>query len=254
MFDYNKKHSLGLFGAYLSLLAYMNKESQRKFITKHINRFELIQRNHKSVQYFVLHDFDNKTTFVAIRGTDTSSLKESLRDFGVSLRFFAKRINGARVHRGYAEAGDAINEDLKTLLVHDDHRLVLVGHSLGGVLAKYCGIMMKRECQIFTYGAPKLAGKRFYKDIIADITSYINVGDAIPDLPPTFSESKLRNFYLMDEDGEAATYSIIRNLIIPLAAVCRYTVLVFLGKLAVSLRDHSIKSYIRQISKIVKIS
>ena len=252
MIDFNNKRELAVFGAYLSMLAYLSETKQRKYIDKHIKNYTLAQDSHKSLQYFVLKDHDNKKTYISIRGTDTSNFKESIRDLKVSLNLLPKKVYGHKVHRGYAKAGDALLRSLMPHIVDNyGYELIFVGHSLGGVLARYCGIVSGKVCKILTYGSPKLAERGFYADLSGvDITCYVNIDDIIPQFSVLYDDCRAQNHFILDDDKKYKYMGMVRGYLLPLLGIIRNTIL---GNVVVGLKAHSIKNYIRHLTKLSKL-
>lgn len=251
-FDLNNKDSKALLCSYLSMLAYKSKSTQEKWLSKFFKEgYELIVDARKNLQFSIIRDTKNKYLFVAIRGTDTNSSKESFADLSVSLQVWSRKVRGYKVHNGYAKAGNRLlNIFNKVLKLYPDHKIIFTGHSLGGVLAKFVAIESDINCECFAYGAPRLAESSYYEDTRkASVFNYININDLIPLWYPKYHDVRKKSYILMSSSQISNVDIRTDKIVRPLYTLVRNTIL---GNVLVGLESHSIKNYIRHIKRIVR--
>jgi triacylglycerol lipase len=108
---------------------------------------------------------------------------------------FAAAGVGARFHRGFMEALDAIWEPLLKAVTEatesGDKPLWVTGHSLGGALALMAAWRLQRNFvaihEVVTFGAPMVgndaAARAFEQEFAGKIFRYVNLEDPVPLLP-----------------------------------------------------------------------
>lgn len=258
-FNYRNNDDLGMLCAYLSMIAYENDiKVQEKWLSRFIGNFEILNDTcNKNLQYSIIRDIDKKTIFVAVRGTETHSLKEAIRDLWVSLQFWPIKPNitsddNTKIHYGYNKAGRALfNKVMPTIHKnYPDHELVFCGHSLGGVLAKYMGLLYASKSKVFAYGAPRLGSKGLFKtNPKTDLHNYVNIMDLIPLFYPKYHDCKDYNYFLTGKSQVSHTIIDSDSYFKPIISLVLKTL--FGGKF-VALKSHSIKNYIRHLRKLRK--
>ena len=145
---------------------------------------------------------------VAFRGSQSPDSLDGLKDWfltnasdllilpeGRSGTDFVAAGVGARFHRGFLEALDAIWEPLfaavDEALTAKERPLWITGHSLGGALALLAAWRLHRNFlpvhQVYTYGAPMIgnavAAEAFHVDFTDKIFRYVDEDDFVPLLP-----------------------------------------------------------------------
>jgi pimeloyl-ACP methyl ester carboxylesterase len=122
---------------------------------------------------------DCTTTVVASQTTDTRALvacdgvdcvaafrgTQDLRNWLTDLDCAFTRLGNLRVHRGFYEALESVQDDLKTAISGTQYqRLWLTGHSLGGALAMLCARAWDGAVEgVYTFGQPR-AGDAAFRD------------------------------------------------------------------------------------------
>jgi len=122
---------------------------------------------------------DWTTTVVASETTDTRALvacdgvdcvaafrgTQDLRNWLTDLDCAFTRLGNLRVHRGFYEALESVQDDLKTAISGTQYqRLWLTGHSLGGALAMLCARAWDGAVEgVYTFGQPR-AGDAAFRD------------------------------------------------------------------------------------------
>jgi pimeloyl-ACP methyl ester carboxylesterase len=145
---------------------------------------------------------------VAFRGSQSPTSLDGLKDWlltnannylilpeGQLGTDFAAAGVGARFHRGFLEALDAIWEPLfaqvSKLLDASDRPLWVTGHSLGGALALMAAWRLQRNFlkvhEVITFGSPMVgndaAARAFEREFAGKIFRYVNLEDPVPLLP-----------------------------------------------------------------------
>ncbi len=104
-----------------------------------------------------------------------------------------------RVHEGFYNAFQSVKAPLESLLVKTGMTetgakpIYFTGHSLGGALALVASavfggtkILGNRIAAVYTYGAPRVGEREFSNIVKAPHYRVINLGDAIPLIPPNW--------------------------------------------------------------------
>ncbi|KAJ9077540.1 hypothetical protein DSO57_1015732 [Entomophthora muscae] len=108
---------------------------------------------------------------------------------------------GARVHKGFGDSSVALISHYSKALAfemneHPDHRLVIVGHSLGGAQAIISALELNYRMQIpfekmsvFTYGQPRTGNVQFARYVNSrpmQVTRVVNESDMVPHSIPEY--------------------------------------------------------------------
>jgi predicted lipase len=129
---------------------------------------------------------------IAIRGTN--NLTNWRTNFDI--QFTHSEWLRGNVHRGFAEASQRINHELRTWLVKtvdmDRTSLWLCGHSLGGAIATYLAPSMAdfgaNVRTVTTYGSPRVGDRQYVsewnKRFAAVSHRIVNSIDPVPHMPP----------------------------------------------------------------------
>lgn len=132
----------------------------------------------------------DEVVLIAFRGTD------NLADWIGNLNIEPLPRNYGRVHRGFAEAFDAVEPKVREFLSRaatPSSRIWLTGHSLGGALASICAAELMESAQIagiYTFGQPRVGDAEFQETIRAHFESkffrFVNDHDIVTRIPPGF--------------------------------------------------------------------
>jgi pimeloyl-ACP methyl ester carboxylesterase len=100
-----------------------------------------------------------------------------------------------RIHVGWYLAYSCVQEDIFNVLASRDFKkLVLVGHSYGGALARITGYFLKDlypDLKIITSGSPRPGNKSFHRAIEKNLGQcYYYGSDIVPFLPPWLASTK----------------------------------------------------------------
>ncbi len=163
-----------------------------------------------------LQYFDRKGTFALLaeseadlllvfRGTESSDTA----DIRTDSQFLMSDYRGlGPAHSGFihalAEVSDEIDAAIATRQAVKTKRIWVAGHSLGGALATLWGLAHPGEIEgVFTFGAPRLAGKRIAAGLGSKLPLYrfVNDNDAIPRLPPPSRYRHIGSTYFLNCDG-----------------------------------------------------
>ncbi|KAF7311869.1 Lipase-3 domain-containing protein [Mycena indigotica] len=157
------------------------------------------------IQGFIARDDHRKELVVALRGS--ASITDILLDAAIVLVPFltpgVKLPAGARVHAGFLTAWDTVAPQITAALavqrqLHPGHRLVTVGHSLGGALATLAAVSLLQlftaspildQTRTYSYGAPR-AGNTVFADWVNEEMGsrafrVVHADDGVPTMIPT---------------------------------------------------------------------
>lgn len=119
---------------------------------------------------------------LAFRGT-----QKSLDDIQVDAKAgLVDAPGGGRVHRGFLEAFQRVEDQIKqTLAEHSDMPVYITGHSLGGALAMLATRYLSPNSQgaVYTFGCPRVANCEFFRDIRTPVYRVVNAADGVARLP-----------------------------------------------------------------------
>lgn len=233
--------------AYMAMLAYLKEKEIRQWLADMFVNYEVILDKARNLEYFIVIDRETRTNYISIRGTQTNSVVDTLKDIRDSIYIVPKKINGSYFHRGYALGGERLFKDIQDHLYNGNFN-VLIGHSLGGALAEYIAYKLDVECSLYTYGAPRLTTRGFYEkntkvspnhvvDINDIVPLYLPIYDARPhgvlqieapliNKPPANKAAKF--LYLFTKMGKNA----------------------LMGTVLVGIKSHGIQSYIKELIRI----
>lgn len=248
--DSTDVHDKGVFCAYLSMLAYLPE----KQIIEHLEGISInniVVNKVRNLEYF--YYIVNSEMFIVIRGTDTDSITEQVRDIITSIRVrpSIKKDPNHIIHTGYYKAGEALYKELKNIIDIHDGGITFCGHSMGGVLATYVGIRSDTMCDIFTFGAPSLASSEFYKNrSFKRLVKYVNNKDLIPSYGSRIYSDYLEKVYKMNGEDEIEFVNRTPELFVKPLLMLIFNKL--FGKTATQLQDHSIKRYYKSLYTFIR--
>ncbi|KAJ7692125.1 alpha/beta-hydrolase [Mycena rosella] len=162
--------------------------------------------NHLSdIQGFIARDDGRKEFVVALRGS--ASVTDALLDANILLVPFltpgVKLPPHARVHAGFLAAWDTVALQITAALtaarrLHPGHRLVTVGHSMGGALATLAAVSLLQlfpaspmldQTRTYSYGAPRVGNAVFAAHVNAEFGArayrVVHTDDGVPTMIPT---------------------------------------------------------------------
>ena len=214
---------------------------------------DLVLLNEKGCQAYILNT--KNEIFVIIKGSS------EIDDFLTNLKFFNKKdkIIKARIHEGFKQYADNIFIQLKKYLKQNskNKEIYLIGHSLGGSIAKILSLRLTNNLNCITFGEPKsfkssplketFYVKNFYriansKDFITNIPNFYHHGKISNEkhlyfnlkgnliVNPVNHEIKRENFFIF-----------MLNII-----SFKYFINIFFKK---SIKNHEIKNYIKLLEK-----
>lgn len=119
------------------------------------------------------------------------------RRCAVKLDFDYPGCSNCRVHRGFYDAFQSVVEQVQSEILSlaeqfPDYSIFVTGHSLGGALAVFGALDVKRylpnvPVSITTFGKPRVgnpAFANFFSNLIVESTRMVNKEDIVPHLPP----------------------------------------------------------------------
>ncbi|KKK65284.1 hypothetical protein LCGC14_2975710, partial [marine sediment metagenome] len=124
---------------------------------------------------------------IAVRGTGVSSgwsWTDIFRNAKIFMRSW-RGPKGTKVHRGYGDAVEAIQEIVENRIKGAD-RVIFTGHSLGGSVLT--GILSYKACVYrkihgVSFGAPSFGNKKYYKSIQPRLHRVVFHNDIAPKHP-----------------------------------------------------------------------
>jgi hypothetical protein len=141
---------------------------------------------------------------VAFRGTNGADLENWITNIkGVSSQY--PGVTGAEVHTGFQQAYNdvkaQVNQAVKNLMAaHTTAKIFVTGHSLGGALAVFAAVDIKKNLfasssvTLYTYGQPRVGNDVFSDFIFSKLDgSYVRVthyDDTVAHVPPRITGFK----------------------------------------------------------------
>ena len=155
-----------------------------------------------------------------------------------------KKVNGTKAHNGYVRAGNhmysIMKHDLKEAKLKG-YDIILTGHSLGGVLAKYVGCMSHVDTTVISFGAPCLAKSDFYDNCKkTKVYKYRMDGDLIPMFPSLFYEDIFGEEFLLKRGNVVIDTEDRKGFIAPLLFLAKIKMFY---KLFTAVKTHNMKYY-----------
>lgn len=245
-------HNIALICSYLCMISYQEKVIQYKWLSEKFKFEKIISNEDYQTQYLTLYDTKNKIFFVVIRGTDIKRLRKQWKDVLYSCNFLPKKVENYKIHKGYYKKGEILKQSILPLIhkaYHDGYKVILTGHSLGGAISKYIGVLSNIECDIYTFGTPMLATKEFYeKGKVQNIYKYVNSGDLVPEFPSRIYDDGFHDFYELN-NGECYLEK-QKNIgfYIPFFYLLKIKIL---SNFLYALEEHSMKTYMHNLLKYV---
>jgi len=152
---------------------------------------------------------DRNDLWFAFRGTEPSKLNDVMADLKV---FKNSAMAGGKVHGGFQQEVDDLWMDIVKELEHNDQLKVrkdvyFTGHSLGAAMATISSTRYKPQ-ELFTFGSPRVGGKRFIKNIKCDHYRFMNNNDIVCRIPPAWLGFRHHGEMIyFDRNGEHAPKS-----------------------------------------------
>lgn len=183
---------------------------------------------------------NDKSIIIALRGTD------EIQDWIDNLTFNQVNAYGGKVHTGFALQLRGIWPSLIDAVqtYHDNQKVWITGHSLGGALATLVArpLLQKYEIpsQVYTYGAPRVFDSAAAAAFQAPMKRFVNSGDIVPHLPAStlwIQCAHAGELIRLCRDGHTNLFDRIKRTLL-------------MGSTWASiraLRDHRIGEYIRKI-------
>ncbi len=170
--------------AKLSAIAYMNPKPAETACKKlGFASGKIISRDGAEV----LIAKDRNDIWFAFRGTEPSKLNDVMADLKVIKN---SAVAGGKVHGGFQEEVNDLWMDIVKELEHNDQLKVrkdvyFTGHSLGAAMATISSTRYQPE-ELFTFGSPRVGGKRFVKNIKCPHYRFMNNNDIVCRIPPAW--------------------------------------------------------------------
>lgn len=141
--------------------------------------------NKNGTQAFLVSNDDLELNVLAFRGTE-----KDIKDIKADLKATTLEVEGYKVHSGFYQAFNEVQEDIESALkkIKNGYALYITGHSLGGALAvlatKYLASDSIGSC--YTFGGPRVASSNFGDSIKTPIYRVVNAADIVPRVPPAY--------------------------------------------------------------------
>ncbi|SFD66395.1 Lipase (class 3) [Thiohalospira halophila DSM 15071] len=119
---------------------------------------------------------------LAFRGTELEAA-DIFADIKANLR---SAPGGGRVHRGFLEAFQRVEEPIRQALEqHAGPPLYITGHSLGGALATLATRYLEKDSTgaCYTFGGPRVGDRELFAGIKTPVYRVVNAADGVPRVP-----------------------------------------------------------------------
>jgi len=205
-FNIKKSSNKSLLCCYLSAISYQSKKVQYKWLIENFRMKDFDSNEINYVNFFTVVDDTDNTFYVVFRGTHMNSFKYRMKNLLISLNFnlvYDKEKN-CKIHNGYKKCGKTMYDALffKIKEKYDEgYNLVFTGHSLGGAVAQYVASNIDIDCDVYTFGAPRVAEDYFFHSSDSNISyyEYITKNDMICDFPSAIIS--FREYIEINYDG-----------------------------------------------------
>ena len=130
---------------------------------------------------FIARDPNTSTSTLVFRGTSGD-----LQDVVTDLRFLPRPWSPTgSVHRGFADALDAMWTEIEGKLTGTSEHIVITGHSLGAALATLAASRCPKA-RLYTFGSPLVGNQAFVDTLNAPHARYRNCADVVCRVPEKF--------------------------------------------------------------------
>jgi len=242
--DHNNIDDVALLCSYLCTISYQSNDTQQKWLSERFDMSYFKSSSFDTLQYYVAFDETNMKAFFVVRGTDIKRFKDEWMDLIISLRLWPKSVKSTKGHSGYLRAGSDIHKSMKKDLKHahtKGYEIILTGHSLGGVLAKYVGCESGYTSTVITFGAPCLAKSKFYDGCEkTTIYKYRMDGDLIPQFPSLLYDDAYGKELLLKRGNVSDDHKDRKGIILPFLYLTKIAIFY---KLFTAAKSHSMKYY-----------
>ena len=140
--------------------------------------------NVNATQAFVA--YNDEYAVLAFRGTEADRLADLKADARAKQALCPA---GGRVHSGFMEQYDDVEEQIEQILDRDEIKgkpLFITGHSLGGAVATIATRRLNAERRIaacYTYGSPRVGAEEWVARVKSPIYRIVNSADPVPMVP-----------------------------------------------------------------------
>jgi triacylglycerol lipase len=184
--------------------------------------------------------------WLAFRGTEPTKFNDIMADLKV-VKHSAQA--GGRVHGGFQEEiNDLWVLILKELEQNDQLKarknVYICGHSLGGAMATIAASRYT-PTELFTFGSPRVGGKRFIKNVDCTHYRFVNNNDIVTKVPPAVLRFKhhgtLQYFNAYGQLRKLTPWQQVKDIFRGIWAGWKR------GKFFDALTDHSMVNYVEYI-------
>lgn len=185
--------------------------------------------------------------WIAFRGTEPTKFNDVMADLKIVKN---SAIAGGKVHGGFQEEVndlwvEIVKEIESNVQLKAPKDIYMCGHSLGGAMATISASRHQPK-ELFTFGSPRVGGKKFIKNIHCPHYRFVNNNDFVTKVPPAFlwfkHHGSLQYFNAYGQLRKLTGWQYVKDFFRGVWASWKK------GKIFDSFSDHSMVNYVEYVN------